>query len=68
VTLTDRVSRLSGTVTHRSARPVSNALVVIFPTIENDAAIAHRIDPIRTRLATKISVRPKKTELQTALN
>jgi hypothetical protein len=31
VTLTDRVSRLSGTVTDRSARPVANALVVIFP-------------------------------------
>ena len=30
ITLTDRVSRLSGTVTDRSARPVSNALVVIF--------------------------------------
>jgi beta-lactamase regulating signal transducer with metallopeptidase domain len=31
ITLTDRVSRLSGTVTDRSARPVTNALVVIFP-------------------------------------
>jgi beta-lactamase regulating signal transducer with metallopeptidase domain len=31
ITLTDRVSRLSGTVTDRAARPVSNALVVIFP-------------------------------------
>src|SRR5688572_5231928 len=31
ITLTDRVSRLSGTVTERSARPVSNALVIVFP-------------------------------------
>jgi beta-lactamase regulating signal transducer with metallopeptidase domain len=31
ITLTDRVSRLSGTVTDRSARPVTNALVVVFP-------------------------------------
>ncbi len=31
ITLTDRVSRLAGTVTDRSARPVSNALVVVFP-------------------------------------
>ena len=31
ITLTDRVSRLGGTVTDRSARPVSNALVVVFP-------------------------------------
>jgi hypothetical protein len=31
ITLSDRVSRLTGTVTDRSARPVSNALVVIFP-------------------------------------
>lgn len=31
ITVSDRVSRLSGTVTDRSARPVSNALVVIFP-------------------------------------
>jgi len=31
ITLTDRVSKLSGTVSDRSARPVSNALVVIFP-------------------------------------
>jgi beta-lactamase regulating signal transducer with metallopeptidase domain len=31
LTLSDRVSRLSGTVTDRSARPVSNALVVVFP-------------------------------------
>ena len=31
VTLSDRVSRISGTVTDRSARPVANALVLIFP-------------------------------------
>jgi beta-lactamase regulating signal transducer with metallopeptidase domain len=31
ITLTDHVSRLAGTVTDRSARPVSNALVVVFP-------------------------------------
>lgn len=31
ITLTDRVSRLAGTVTDRSARPVSNALVIVFP-------------------------------------
>ena len=31
ITLTNRVSRLAGTVTDRSARPVSNALVVVFP-------------------------------------
>jgi beta-lactamase regulating signal transducer with metallopeptidase domain len=31
ITLTDRVGRLSGIVTDRSARPISNALVVIFP-------------------------------------
>ena len=31
ITLTDRVSRLAGTVTDRSARPVSNALVLVFP-------------------------------------
>jgi hypothetical protein len=31
ITLSDRVSRLAGAVTDRSARPVSNALVVIFP-------------------------------------
>jgi protocatechuate 3,4-dioxygenase beta subunit len=31
ITLSDRVSRLTGTVTDRSARPVSNALVIIFP-------------------------------------
>ena len=31
ITLSDRVSGLSGTVTDRSARPVSNALVVIIP-------------------------------------
>jgi beta-lactamase regulating signal transducer with metallopeptidase domain len=31
ITLSDRVSRLSGTVTDRSARPVVNALVVVFP-------------------------------------
>ena len=31
ITLSDRVSRLSGTVTDRSARPVSNALVIVFP-------------------------------------
>ena len=31
ITLTDRVGKLVGTVTDNSARPVSNALVVIFP-------------------------------------
>jgi hypothetical protein len=31
ITLTDRVVRLLGDVTDRSARPVSNALVVLFP-------------------------------------
>jgi beta-lactamase regulating signal transducer with metallopeptidase domain len=31
ITLTNRVSHLAGTVTDRSARPVSNALVVVFP-------------------------------------
>jgi len=31
ITLTDRVSRLGGTVTDRWARPLSNALVVVFP-------------------------------------
>jgi hypothetical protein len=31
ITLTDRVSRVAGTVTDRSARPVSNALVIVFP-------------------------------------
>ena len=31
ITLSDRVGRLTGTVTDRSARPVSNALIVIFP-------------------------------------
>jgi hypothetical protein len=31
ITLTNRVSRLGGTVTDRSARPVSNALIVVFP-------------------------------------
>jgi hypothetical protein len=31
ITLSDRVSRLAGTVTDRSARPVSNALVIVFP-------------------------------------
>lgn len=31
ITLTDRVSRISGVVSDRSARPVSNALVVVFP-------------------------------------
>jgi hypothetical protein len=31
ITLTNRVSRLAGTVTDRSARPVTNALVVVFP-------------------------------------
>jgi len=33
ITLTDRVSRLAGMVTDRSARPVSNALVIVF-TVE----------------------------------
>jgi beta-lactamase regulating signal transducer with metallopeptidase domain len=31
VTLTNRVSRLAGTVTDRSARPVTNAIVIVFP-------------------------------------
>lgn len=31
ITLTDRVSRVAGTVTDRKARPVSNALVIVFP-------------------------------------
>jgi hypothetical protein len=31
ITLTNRVSRLGGTVTDRSTRPVMNALVVVFP-------------------------------------
>src|SRR4030095_13592023 len=31
ITLTNRVSHLAGIVTDRSARPVSNALVVVFP-------------------------------------
>ena len=31
ITLTNRVSRLAGTVTDGSARPVTNALVVVFP-------------------------------------
>ena len=31
ITLSDRVSKLTGTVTDRSTRPVANALVVVFP-------------------------------------
>jgi beta-lactamase regulating signal transducer with metallopeptidase domain len=51
VTLSDRVGRLSGLVTDREARAVSNALIVVFPEDQarlNDLRLSDRMRAIRT--------------------
>src|SRR5688572_23212033 len=51
VMLSDRVGRLSGMVTDREARAVSNALIVIFPEDRarwDDARLSDRLSAIRT--------------------
>jgi hypothetical protein len=51
ITLSDRVGRLSGTVTDREARAVSNALIVVFPEDRarwNDLRLSDRMRVIRT--------------------
>lgn len=51
IVLSDRVGRLSGIVTDRQARAVSNALILVFPEDQsrlNDAGLSDRISAIRT--------------------
>jgi beta-lactamase regulating signal transducer with metallopeptidase domain len=51
VTVSDRVGRLSGMVTNREARAVSNALIVVFPEDQsrlNDLRLSDRMRVIRT--------------------
>jgi len=51
VTLSDRVGKLSGTVTDREAKAVSNALIVVFPenlARSNDLRLSDRLRVTRT--------------------
>ena len=51
IVVSDRVGRLTGIVTDREARAVSNALILVFPEDQsrlNDAGLSDRINAIRT--------------------